>query len=133
MLKNECDEEFRFVQKQVKDTVNDLVKVFVKRRNPNKSEKEVTALVAAKFKGAITETEWTEIVKYMYNEDDTNLIQDRISGLITSGKSSLDTSQKISREEAEIVTKMEKKKERQIEFKLFLKSLLDFQLKGHDK
>jgi len=63
MLKNECDEEFRFVQKQVRDTVNDLVKVFVKRRNPNKPEKEIQALVKQKINGVITEAEWSEIIK----------------------------------------------------------------------
>lgn len=63
MLKNECDEEFRFVQKQVRDTVNDLVKVFVKRRNTNKPEKEIQALVKQKINGVITESEWSEIIK----------------------------------------------------------------------
>jgi hypothetical protein len=48
-------------------------------------------------------------------------------------KLNTDSSSKLSREESERATKQEKKKDKTIEFAKFLKSLLDFQLKGHDK
>lgn len=41
----------------------DFLEFFVKRKNPNKSEKEIVAMVEQKTTGVITETEWTEIIK----------------------------------------------------------------------
>jgi hypothetical protein len=41
ILKNECDEEFRFIQMHVKDTLVSLLKVLIKDKFPFKSEAEV--------------------------------------------------------------------------------------------
>ena len=40
ILKNECDEEFRFIQAHVKDTLIQLVRVIYKEKFPLKSELE---------------------------------------------------------------------------------------------
>ncbi len=40
ILKNECDEEFRFIQAHVKDTLGNLLKVMIKERYPMKAETE---------------------------------------------------------------------------------------------
>ena len=45
ILKNECDEEFRFIQMHVKDTLLSLLKVLLKDKNPFKSESEITKLL----------------------------------------------------------------------------------------
>jgi hypothetical protein len=45
ILKNECDEEFRFIQLHVKDTLLSLLKVLLKDKNPFKSEAEIARMV----------------------------------------------------------------------------------------
>lgn len=41
ILKNECDEEFRFIQLHVRDTLVQLVKVILKDKFPLKSEPDI--------------------------------------------------------------------------------------------
>lgn len=41
ILRNEVDEEFRFVQSQLKTTVTDLLKMHIKTKMPYKSATEV--------------------------------------------------------------------------------------------
>lgn len=41
ILKNECDEEFRFIQMHVKDTLSNLLKILVREKFHLKSEGEV--------------------------------------------------------------------------------------------
>lgn len=41
ILKNECDEEFRFIQMHVKDTLYNLLKVLLKDKFPFKVEVEI--------------------------------------------------------------------------------------------
>ena len=45
ILKNECDEDFRFIQTHVKDTLLNLVKLMVKNKYPLKSEKEILKML----------------------------------------------------------------------------------------
>jgi hypothetical protein len=44
ILKNECDEEFRFIQMHVKDTLANLLKILVREKYHLKSEGEVIQL-----------------------------------------------------------------------------------------
>ena len=41
ILKNECDEEFRFIQMHVKDTLSNLLKILIREKHHLKSEGEV--------------------------------------------------------------------------------------------
>jgi len=45
IIKNECDEEFRFIQSHVKETLLNLVKVMIKDRYQHKSEKDVKQML----------------------------------------------------------------------------------------
>lgn len=47
ILKNECDEEFRFIQMHVKDTLHNLLKVLLKDRYPFKVETEINKILEA--------------------------------------------------------------------------------------
>lgn len=44
ILKNECDEEFRFIQAHVKDTLGSLLKVLIKERYPMKAENDIAKM-----------------------------------------------------------------------------------------
>lgn len=41
ILKNECDEEFRFIQAHVKDTLSSLLRVLLKERHGFKNETDI--------------------------------------------------------------------------------------------
>lgn len=45
ILKNECDEEFRFIQIHVKETLLSLIKVMIKDKFPLKSEMAIKKML----------------------------------------------------------------------------------------
>ena len=45
ILKNECDEEFRYIQMHVKETLTNLLKVLLKEKNQFKSEAEISKML----------------------------------------------------------------------------------------
>jgi hypothetical protein len=45
ILKSECDEEFRFIQMHVKDTLHNLLKVLIKDKYPFKVEVEINKML----------------------------------------------------------------------------------------
>eukprot|EP00361_Fabrea_salina_P007195 CAMPEP_0202436234 /NCGR_PEP_ID=MMETSP1345-20130828/23719_1 /ASSEMBLY_ACC=CAM_ASM_000843 /TAXON_ID=342563 /ORGANISM="Fabrea Fabrea salina" /LENGTH=648 /DNA_ID=CAMNT_0049049547 /DNA_START=411 /DNA_END=2357 /DNA_ORIENTATION=+ len=136
ILNNECDEEFRFVQNQVKQTAAELLKLHLKGKNPLKTNGDITAMANEKMVSYLSESEWTEIVKYMYNENDSTLIISVIKEVIENKNypSDLPTPKgKLTRGEALQRREKEKALRGRIAYSDFLKILLDFQLKGHEK
>ena len=87
ILRNECDEEFRFVQAQVKTTISELLKMLVKSKYPYKNKQEVADLLQAKVEGYLSEDEVHEIVKYMYSKEDASVILDSVKAQLTRGAS----------------------------------------------
>jgi len=131
ILRNEIDEEFRIVQKQLKDTVAELLRVYLKGKHPLKSEDEVSKLLNKRIKSFVFEEEWTDIIKYMYNhEDSVNLIM-KCKDYIEASQSQNRTQQ--SRGRGRMTREQEAKESGKIMYEDFLKILLDFQLKGHEK
>ena len=45
LLDNECDEEFRFIQHHIKETIISQIKSLIKERHPYKTETEVGKIV----------------------------------------------------------------------------------------
>ena len=123
ILRNEIDEEFRFVQRQLCDTVAELLRVYVKGKYPKKVDSEIIAILQKKMgaSGLLNEEEWVDIIKYMYNkEDSVNVIvkvQDAINKLNFRRQKN----------------KRDALKDNKIPYNEFLKVLLDFQLKGHER
>ena len=66
ILKNECDEDFRFIQAHVKETLLNLVKVMLKSKYSLKSEKEIQRMLDAIEKGKIEDWMWLKILEKMY-------------------------------------------------------------------
>jgi len=50
ILRNECDEEFRFVQAQVKHTIKELLKMYLRGRFKYKHNKEIEKMLNNKMK-----------------------------------------------------------------------------------
>ena len=87
ILRNECDEEFRFVQSQVKNTIVELLKMYLRGRYPFKHNAEINDILQSKTLGWIYEEECTDIIMYMYNQEDANQILEKLRGMyITNNK-----------------------------------------------
>lgn len=82
ILKNECDEDFRFIQVHVKDTLISLVKVMLKDKYPLKSEKDIQKMLDTIQNGKIDDWMWQKILEKMYEEHDAIVLQERIRELI---------------------------------------------------
>jgi len=133
ILRNEIDEEFRIVQKQLKDTVAELLRVYLKGKYPLKSEDEVSRLLKKRMASSVYEEEWVDIIKYMYNHEDSVTLIMKCKDLIAS-QSRVDQDQvKPARGRGRTAPPTDNREATKTAYTDFLKVLLDFQLKGHEK
>ena len=70
IIRNEIDEEFRFVQKQLKETVVELLRVKLKGTFQLKTDAQINQLVESRCRGYVEHEEWKDIIRYMYNHED---------------------------------------------------------------
>ena len=142
ILRNEIDEEFRFVQKQVKDTVKELLRVHLKLKFPLKGDGEIHNLLQRKLNGHVNEDEWVEIVKYMYNQEDALAIVSQVREVLTQEAQTRDRGQngppsartpRTPRDLESARAAASRDKSNRISFGTFLRILLDFQLRGHER
>ena len=134
ILRNLCDEEFRFVQMQLKDTAVQLLRRYLKEKNPLKSVSDIENMTQTRVTGQLGEEEWTYIVGYMYNDGDAQVILGSIREMTESKPLSIPTSPKgvrLSREEALVQLEHERSLRSRIPYSEFLHVLLDFQLNSH--
>lgn len=59
------------MQRTVKDTVVELLRVFLKGVFPKKTDDAITNLLQQRLHGVLGQDEWIDIVKYMYDRDDS--------------------------------------------------------------
>ena len=71
ILKNECDEDFRLIQMHVKETLINLVKVMLKEKYSQKSERDIVKMLDAVEKGRIEDWMWLKITEKMYEAEDS--------------------------------------------------------------
>jgi hypothetical protein len=131
ILRNEVDEEFRFVQRQLKETVHELLRVYVKGKKPLKGDEEIQQMVRKKVNGNILEEEWVDIVKYMYNNEDAVTIIMRIRDILKH-----QAQPRRTRRTAVPTTRSQASKEEEpvlLSYNEFIRILLDFQLEGHER
>jgi hypothetical protein len=132
ILRNEIDEEFRIVQKQLKDTVAELLRVYLKGKYPLKSEDEVSKLLKKRIAASVYEEEWSDIIKYMYNHEDSVTLIMKCKDLI-SLQAREEEANKPVRGRGRAAQAQDAKESTKMAYSDFLKVLLDFQLKGHEK
>ena len=75
IMRNECDEEFRFIQVHVKETISSLIKAYLKERHPHKSEKDINRMMELILQGSIEEWLWRKVIDKMYDEDDSAALE----------------------------------------------------------
>lgn len=73
-FRNEIEEDFWLVQKELRKSIRDLCMVQLMGRFPTKDQGTLTSLLEQKMEGIAVEEEWTEIVKYLYNTSDSAAI-----------------------------------------------------------
>jgi hypothetical protein len=54
ILRNEVDEKFRFVQKQLKDTVTELLRVHLRGKFPLKRDDDINAMLRSRMEGHVS-------------------------------------------------------------------------------
>ncbi|EEH11761.1 EF hand protein, putative (macronuclear) [Tetrahymena thermophila SB210] len=137
ILKNECDEEFRFVQNQVKNTIQELLKMYLRGRYPYKHNSEIKQMVSQKIEGWVYLEEASDIIKYMYNEEDSETLIEKVKFYIDQNRSNTNlpsdnlSTKKVTREQ--LLAMQQEKEKFKIEYVIFQKIILDFQLKSHEK
>jgi len=133
IYENRIDEEFRFVQQRLKDTVSELLRVYLKGKFPRKTDDAINNLLRQKTKGFVIEEEWADIVKYMYNREDSvnlvALIKNTISSQPVPAAPAIGRGH--SRKKAQKLRREDPIKKGKIMFSHFLHHLLSFQLVGH--
>lgn len=80
VLRNEIDEDFRFVQLALKETVHTLLKQLVRERHSLKSEVEITRMYddVVSDRTHIEEWQWSKIIERMYNQQDIDVLEVKI-------------------------------------------------------
>lgn len=136
ILKNECDEEFRFIQTHVKETLVGLLKALLRERHPLKGESEVNKMMKEIEKGTMEEWQWRKIIEKMYDPNDYEILEQKFIDAIQERRaktfySTLTDSRKLTREEQ--MMRMQQKDFELLKFNDFQKIILDFQLKEHEK
>ncbi|CAD8077242.1 unnamed protein product [Paramecium primaurelia] len=107
ILRNECDEEFRFVQIQVKQTIAELLRMFLRQKNPLKNMTDIKEMWNQKIQNYLSFDECQEIVNYMYNQEDSQVLLQKLNQIKLQGN--------------------------KLEYCQFVTSILDFQLFTHEK
>ena len=124
VLRNECDEEFRLVQNQVKNTIVELLKMHLRGKFPFKHNSEIKEIIDSKVSGFIFSEEAQDIIKYMYNKEDAEVILEKLREFFVANRE-----KKVGRDGTFGSNEKEKMK---IPFACFQKAILDFQLKSHE-
>jgi hypothetical protein len=142
IIRNEIDEEFRFVQKQLKETVVELLRVKLKGMFHLKTDSQVSRMVVSRCRGYVEPEEWKDIIRYMYNHEDGLAIMVLVEDCIhfqPSIVSPLNMPGANTRGRRRVSVAGEQVMAEQavgggrVPFEDFLKILLDFQLAGHEK
>ena len=78
ILKNEQEEGSRLVLIKLKESIASLLEYFYKLKNEFKPREDIIKEIKNKKKGLLYEDEWKEIIQYIYNEEDAQIIENKI-------------------------------------------------------
>ena len=106
-----------------------------------KTDAAINRILKKRLFGDVEEEEWVDIIKYMYNHDDglslMVLVKDAIRDLPVGKVKNPKKNNKFTRRRGSMIAMHDEQesiaRSGRIPYRLFLKVLLDFQLKGHDK
>lgn len=73
-FRNEVEEDFWLVQKELNRSIKDLAMVQLMGRFPTKDQSTLHAMLEKKLEGILGEDEWNDMVNYLYNNSDATAI-----------------------------------------------------------
>lgn len=74
ILRNEVEERFVDTQRSLKNTVKDLIRVFLKGKYPLKTDAAIDELLQSRVATVVFEEEWRDTVNFMYREQDAEAL-----------------------------------------------------------
>ena len=78
ILRNELDEESRFILDQLKNTILELIEYYLKSKNPLKSKTYLKKMLNNKKEGLLKEKEWRGIIYYIFPNEEAQIIENKI-------------------------------------------------------
>lgn len=79
IFRNEIEEEFRFVQLDLVQSIHELVLVNLKNKFIKKDQNNLQKILQEKLSsGWIYEEEWKDIISFLYNEQDASKLHDNL-------------------------------------------------------
>lgn len=82
ILRNELEEESRFIIAKMKSTISDLLVYFLKAKFPLKISNEIKQMAEAKIAGILNEDEWQGIIYNVYEKEDADVLNGKIEEFI---------------------------------------------------
>jgi hypothetical protein len=80
VLRNEVDEDFRYVQSALRDTAHQLLRQMIRERHLLKGENELKNMVedVVTDKVSIETMQWMKIIERMYDVQDIRILEEKI-------------------------------------------------------
>ncbi len=82
ILRNELDEDSIFIMQKLKTTIQDLLQHCLKNVYRMKSNAEIKDQLNQRLNGFIFEEEWKFIVKHVYDEQDCEYLENKLTEII---------------------------------------------------
>ena len=86
ILKNEQEEEAQFIIQKVTNSIQDLLKFYLKKQNPLKSVDEIDKMFEVKKNSELNEEEWKGIIYSIYEQKEAEEIEKKIEQFINNKK-----------------------------------------------
>jgi len=99
ILRNECDEDYRFIHSEAKLTIIGILKDSLRRKYKEKKENEIDKMANVIQGQSIEEWLWKEILNKMYNEEYVLALEEHIREKVLDLKSTHKEKKKLTREE----------------------------------
>jgi len=105
--------------------------MYLRSKHPLKTNTEIKEMLNNKINGNITEEECNDIINYMYNQEDAEVLLEKLRKFYTYPSKSIADLKRLPRDQQ--LKLMNEKEKPVIEYFIFQKIILDFQLKSHEK
>ena len=86
ILKNEQEEEAQFIIQKVTNSIQELLKFYLKKQNPLKSVDEIDKMFEVKKNSELNEEEWKGIIYSIYEQKEAEEIEKKIEQFINNKK-----------------------------------------------
>ena len=82
ILRNEQEEDSRLILIRLRSSIVELLELYLKSKNPLKTQNDINKMLEKKLDGVLNEEEWKGIIYYIYTNDDAQIIENKILDFI---------------------------------------------------